>query len=152
MTLNDLQRAALVLFAVREAGSGASVEQMKAICYCIRNRVKAGWFPDWITTLENADETAGNLPGPKAMVDVNSRAFQMLLRDVDDIYFAPTGRADDETPGADEETLESALAKSKYWLFLGPGRFVSPWFEENIIHDPENHPSHANMGVMMFFE
>jgi hypothetical protein len=156
VTLNDLQRAALVLFAVREAGAGASVEQMKAICYCMRNRVKAGWHPDWLTAMEHAQETAGNLPGAPATIDVNDRAFQVLLHDIDDIYFSTAGNSKpmmEEGPGEQSgETMEEALKECKYWQFLGPGRPVNPWFTENIAGDHENHPCRAQMGLMMFFE
>jgi hypothetical protein len=152
MTLNDLQRAHLAVFAARQAGPGASLEEMKAICYCIRNRVSAGWYPDWISVIEYAHETAAHETTPFAL-DINSRPLQRLMRDVDDIYY---GRStmQDSYDGETEGNLESALCtdtfQCKYWCYLN--RPVLPWFAEKIAGDKTNHPMRSQMGLMMFFE
>ena len=145
MTMNDLQRAALVLFAAREAGEGASLEQMKAICYCMRNRVRAGWHDgSWLASIEHADEVAAH-DYMTMRLDPANRALQRLTHDIDDICYG-TGI---ETL-AGEGDLESSIGEQKFWMFLN--RPPSSWFVKHIVKDQKNHPSHAQMGLMMFFE
>jgi hypothetical protein len=151
MTQSDLNKAALAMAAARWAGEGASLEQMKAICYCIRNRVKAGWGDgNWLTVLEEAEDCMGNLPGPRVKLDPNGKAFSRLLRDIDEIYYG--GGRHDALAGSlpDEETIEEALKDAKYWFFLKEP--PSAWFVERIIHDPENHREAASLWTMLFFE
>lgn len=148
MTQKDVDRVMLVRYAAQEAGPRGSLEQMKAICYCLRNRVREGWG-EWMDVIETADETRGNVPNEATRIDSNSRAYQRLLHEIDDIYFGH--RSVSEGEGL---TLEDSLcAKERpcfYWLFLD--RPMTPWFKANIASDKENHPSNATMGLMMFFE
>lgn len=149
MTHNDSQKAMLVHFAVREVGPRGSLEEMKAVCYCIRNRVRAGWHDgEWMATLEFADEHAAHAGGERVRIDANYRPYQMLLQAVDDIYYAQDYRPEGERD-AIGETLESAVGTAKYWMFLN--RPVRDWFQENVIDDKENHRQRGNMGLMMFF-
>lgn len=149
MTLNDIQRAALALFAAREAGPSASLEQMKGICYVIRNRVRAGWFDgNWITVMEHADEASGNMPAERFYLDLQSRSLQRLFRDIDDIYYGG-GSGNSWTPEQAAD-LETAVGKQLYWMFID--RPHNPWFVERILRDPENHPNRAQAGTMMFYE
>ena len=165
MTLNDLQRAALALFAVRAAGQGGSLEQMKAIAYCIRNRVKAGWFDgQWVTVIEHAEESAANLSNGAHFLDLNNRALQRLVADIDDIYYG--GRGQDVSFGgrveqgkapmpaqrytAEGGDLEGSLGKSCYWCWINQP--FTPWFQTNILDDPDNHNCRVQMGLMAFFE
>lgn len=146
MTQKDVDRAMLVRYAVQEAGPRASLEQMKAICYCLRNRVREGWG-EWIDVIESADETRANEPLEPVRLDTASRAYQRLLHDVDDIYF---GHRSDYSEGM---TLEDSLCEQGtpyfYWLFLN--RPMSQWFKDNIASQKANHPSSATMGLMVFF-
>lgn len=149
MNISELQKAALALFAAREVGNRGSLEQMKAVCYCIRNRVKAGWHGEsrapWLTAIERAGEVAAHPPAVEA-VEPNNRSFQMLLRDIDDIFYSAA--PDGSEAGAD---LEGAIGNThKFWLFVN--RPQTEWFENHIAKDHKNHPSHANMGLMIFFE
>lgn len=147
MTQKDMDRVMLVRYAVREAGPDGSLEQMKAICYCLRNRVRAGWG-EWMDVIDSADESLGNEPIEPMRLDSASRAYQRLLHDVDDIYFGHSTGRDEGT------TLEDSLCEKErpcfYWLFLN--RPTRTWFRDNIASDKENHPSNATMGLMMFFE
>lgn len=147
MTQKDVDRVMLVRYAVQEAGPGGSLEQMKAICYCLRNRVRAGWG-EWMDVIERGDETRANEATEPTPIDTSNRAYQRLLHDVDDIYF---GHPSDLSEG---KTLEDTLCEKErpcfYWLFLN--RPMRPWFKENIAGDKENHPSNATMGLMMFYE
>jgi hypothetical protein len=160
VTPSDIQKGALALFAAREAGIGASLEQMKAICYCVRNRVREGWWDgQWLTVMEHAFEVAGNEPPPRFCLDLNARPLQRLIADIDDIYYS--GRAQkngfrhDEAPkaqrfAAEAFDLEDAIARSCYWCFMG--KPFTPWFKKNIIEMPDQHPCRPQMGLMLFFE
>lgn len=147
MTQKDVDRVMLVRYAVQEAGPKGSLEQMKAICYCLRNRVRAGWG-EWMDVIEAADGTLANEPSEPMRIDTNNRAYQRLLHDVDDIYF---GHRSDFSEGV---TLEDTLCEKErpnfYWMFLN--RPTQQWFKDTIASDKENHPSNATMGLMMFFE
>lgn len=158
MTLNDVQRAALVLFAARAAGRQGSLEQMKAIAYCIRNRVRAGWFDgQWLTVMENAEDAAGNAPSERVLLDPNNRSLQRLVADVDDIYYGGRDgqRATQSKPAAQRFApeggdLEDAIGKSCYWCKINEP--IRPWFKQHIIGQPEEHPNRATMGLMQFFD
>jgi hypothetical protein len=164
VTLNDIQRAELALFSARAAGAGASLEQMKAVAYCVRNRVKQGWHDgQWLTVMEHAEEAAANLPGPRVVLEPSNRALQRLIADVDDIYYG-SGRqgAGNREQGTGSRILtaqsfapyggglEEALEKSCYWAWVNQP-FTS-WFREHILDEPNGHPMRAQMGLMAFYE
>jgi hypothetical protein len=138
----------LVRYAVQAVGPRGSLEQMKAICYCLRNRVRAGWG-EWVEVIESAGESLGNEPFERVPLDTSSRAYQRLLYDVDDIYFSHGNMESSEGP-----TLEDSLCAKDhpcfYWMFLNRPMLQS--FKDNIASQPKNHPSNVTMGTMMFFE
>jgi hypothetical protein len=139
VTLDQLQRAQLVFFAHQEGIATGSLNVMKAICYVLRNRVKAGWHDaNWMEVIEHADEVAGNEPSAHHRVDIFSRQFQMLLQAVDDIYYSAS--SDDVS-----ELVKGAL----YFQFAD--RPIRPWFIEHIIRDPKNHPRTAQTGMLLLF-
>jgi hypothetical protein len=147
MTQKDVDRVMLVRYAALEAGQRGSLEQMKAICYCLRNRVRAGWG-EWMDVIETADEHRANEPNELVRIDHNGRAYQRLLHEVDDIYFGHSSNY------GDGRTLEDTLCEKErpcfYWMFLN--RPTRQWFKDTIASDKLNHPSNATMGLMMFFE
>jgi hypothetical protein len=148
MTINDIQRAYLAIFAAREAGPGASAEQMKAIACCIRNRVRQGWHDsDWIKVIEGAAEVRANLPGPAVQLDGQEKNFQRLIRDIDEIYFS---RRDWQPSGDPMPSMEEAIGRACYWAFINQP--FTTWFLDNVLHQPESHPQRANMGVMFFYD
>jgi hypothetical protein len=152
MTMSDFQRAQLVAFAVKEAGPKASLEQMKAICFCMRNRVRAGWHDgNWLRAIEEASESAAHDPDPVVVLNPDSRELQRLLREIDDIYFSNSdwGQSSDEGISM-EASLTEEKHEKKYWCFLQ--RPMRPWFKENILDDRENHKSRTQMGLMIFIE
>ena len=157
MTLNDINRAALALFAAREAGPEGSLEEMKAIALCIRNRVRAGWG-DWIDVMEHAQEYAANPERERFALDMNRRAVQRMIADVDDLYYGAqanvTGQGGKEPTAqrfATEATsTEEALEKCLYWADCK--REFTAWFKENILRNQQEHRTAAQMGIMMFFE
>ena len=150
MTLNDIQRAELACFAARAAGPDGCLEQMHAIAYCIRNRVRQGWHEgEWLQVLEHADEAAGNVAGPRVILDANNRSFQRLIQDVDEIYFSRRDYHKDPS-GEAMPALEEAIGNACYWAFINQP--FTKWFREAIIGDARNHPQKTNMGTMFFYE
>jgi hypothetical protein len=157
LTLHDVQKAALALFAARSAGREGNLDQMRAICYCIRSRVWAGWHDgNWLTVIEHAEDVAGNEPCERVLIDPNKRSFQRLVSEIDDIYFtrrvnaAPTyeSKTAQNLPAGTE--LSDALEKCCYWMFLG--QQIKPWFRANILNHPDEHRCRSQMGLMMFYE
>lgn len=151
MTLNEHQRGHLVTFAVREAGDRGSLEQMRAIALCIRNRVRAGWHDgSWMEVIEAADSCSAHEAG-QIRIDPNNRNYQRLLNDIDNIFFAQQRHELDGTGGG-SPTMEQAIVEHevKYWCFLN--RPMRDWFKEKIVQDPASHPNRVQMGLMMFFE
>lgn len=151
MTMSDFQRGQLAAFAAREAGPGASLEVMKGICYCIRNRVRAGWEDaSWLSVIENAHLHAAHESDKVMPLNPENRELQRLLREIDDIYFG--GRfANSPEEGMDlEGSLTEKDHEKKFWCFLN--RPVRPWFQEHILNDKENHRSRTQLGILMFIE
>lgn len=139
MNLANLERAQLVAFAYREARHTGSLDCMKAICYVLRNRLKAGWGNGtWLSLMESADQVAGNLKGNPCAMDAADRLLQFLARDIDDIYL---GTSDDDT----KRVVQQAL----YYQFitLQPNE----WFVENIVRDPQHHPRIGHVGPIALF-
>jgi hypothetical protein len=149
MTQKDVDRVLLALYAVQEVGERGNLDQMKAICYCLRNRVRTGWG-EWMEVIQAADNFGAHLTTGPAAIDPNNRIYQRLLRDVDDIYF---GHSDSPSAG-EGGSLESSLCDPQhpccYWCFVD--RPVDPEFARTIVRDPENHPHRATMGNIMFYE
>lgn len=143
MTLNDLQKAALILFAAREAGDTGSLQAMRGICYAIRNRVRTGWYDgNWLDVIENADESAGNLPWRDAdpvRLTVNDRGLQMLARDIDGIFYS----------GGDDE-VAAAIDNALYWQRID--KPIRQWFVDNIVRRPEDHGRRAQISSIVFFD
>lgn len=142
MTFNQFERALLVKFAHDEAVHTGSLASMKAVCYVIRNRVRAGWFDgSWTNNLQSAWEVAGNdrpFDGPPKL-DVQNRLFQLLLRDIDDIFFA-----------ASEDETQIVVGECLYYHFID--RPVREWFVERVIRETEAHPRRAHVGSIVLYE
>jgi len=152
VTHNDSQKALLVHFAVRDVGPRGSLEQMQVVCYCLRNRVRAGWG-EWMEVIEHADETAAHEDNKRVYLDASSRSYQMLLHAIDDLYYAQPPSAswngkkiDLDAQGA---TLESAVGTAKYWRFLN--RPLRQWFQQNIVDQKREHPERSTMGLMVMY-
>jgi hypothetical protein len=147
MTLNDLQRAALVLFAARETGAG-SLEQMKAVCHCIRNRVMAGWSEgNWLAVIEDAtEEIARGMNLTPARLSVNDRRIQALARDVDEIYYGQA--ADDIAKMCARQDKDHGPLLYWHWI----DRPVSPWMEQEIIRKPCEHAQRGIVGFLYLYE
>lgn len=140
MTFNQFERAMLVKFAYEEAVHTGSLACMKAVCYVIRNRVRAGWLDGtWTSAILRAAEVAGSGQISVPALDPQNRLFQLLLRDVDDIFFA-----------ASEDETQVVVAGCLYYHFID--RPVRDWFVERIIRAPEAHPRRAHIGTIALYE
>lgn len=141
MNIDTLQRAKLVLFAYEEARHTGSLDCMKAVMYVLRNRLKAGWGDGtWFCLINGARDVAGNERYVAPMIDPKDRLLQMLVREVDDIYLN-SGNGDDVT--------RVVVAEALYYQFID--QELRPWFVENIVREPKNHPRTGQIGSMMLF-
>jgi hypothetical protein len=152
LNLATFERAQVAAFAYREARLTGSLDCMKAVCYVLRNRVKAGWADSsWLGVLENAPQVMGNLAvvndGGPALVS-HDRLLQLLVRDIDDIYLAQDWGDDPVRRvvcGDEPKDARAAL----YYSFVD--RQPRPWFVENIVQKPVDHPQLGNVGPIMLF-
>jgi hypothetical protein len=128
------------MYGYHEAAHTGSLAAMKAVCYVIRNRVRAGWYDgDWLSVMEHAHEPAGNEPTTHAPIDINNRNFQALMRDVEDIYYAT---AEDDTT--------RAVGSSLYFQHID--RPPRQWFIDNIVRPSANHRRVTHIGSIVFFD
>lgn len=140
MTLEQFQRGQLAAYAFRQAGGTGSINCLKAICYVMANRVKAGWHGGgWLDAIRDAKDSEAHEDQP-CELSLRSPALQGLLRDIEEIY---GGTGDDET--------KRAVGKCLYWSVL-TRRDYRPWFVEKIIRDPENHPRRSQVGTIILYE
>ncbi len=152
MNFAAFERAQLAAFAYAEARFTGSLDCMKAVCYVVRNRVKAGWGDGtWLSVIEGAHLVAGNVPvhqDKRLPIASGDRLLQLLLRDVDDIYLGGGGH------GIDDDVARVVQGESKvgalYYSFVE--REPNPWFVTHIVREPENHPRIGQVGTMMLFE
>lgn len=130
----------LVKFAYEEGLHTGSLACMKAICYIIRNRVRAGWLDgSWTTVIQRAGDVAGNDPAVRPALDPQNRLFQLLLRDVDDIFFASS-----------EDETQQVVGECLFYHFID--RPAREWFVSNIIRETEAHPRRAHVGTIAMHE
>lgn len=152
MNLATFERAQLAAFAYREARYTGSIDCMKAICYVQRNRRVAGWGDgSWLSVLGMASHAQGNFrtnsEDREPFLEASDRLLQLIIRDVDDIYLGQD-RMDDATRlvvCGDNPPKTSAL----YYTFVD--QTPRPWFIENIVRQPVEHPRMGNVGPIMLF-
>lgn len=140
MNFAQFERAQVAKFAYREARSTGSIHCIKAVCYVLRNRVRAGWGDGtWLHVMENNVKVEGHLLDGWAELDAQDRLLQLIVRDIDDIY---QGIASDDTATVVQDAL--------YWHFID--KPVRPWFVQNILRDPQNHPRIGQVGPIALFK
>jgi hypothetical protein len=146
MNMAAFERAQVAAFAYRMGSYTGSLDCMKAICYVLRNRVKAGWGDgSWFSVMASHWDVAGNADQlfpelrSEGHMDPQDRLLQMLVRDIDDIYL-----------GASTDDTQIVVGGALYFQFIDqPG---TVWFTENIVHQPDHHKRIAQIGTMAFFE
>lgn len=126
---------------------------MRAVCFVVRNRRMAGWGDGtWLSILESAHHVAAKFnysigdqisDGKPALSQ--DRLLQLIVRDVDDIYLG-------QEP-FDDRVRQVVCADPKkpvlYYSFVNAT--PRPWFVENIVRQPGDHPQVGNIGPMMLF-
>jgi hypothetical protein len=140
MTLQQFERARLAQFAHEEAAHTGSLDAMRAICYIMRNRAKAGWYEGTIlSVIEAAHESAGNEGQyERVPIQAGDRNFQLLLHHIEDIYH-----------GTAQDPVRDTVGDCLYYTFAN--RTERGWFVDNVIRDAGNHPRRASFGLMFLF-
>jgi hypothetical protein len=137
MTTDTAVKAQLAFFAYAEANHTGSLDSMRAVCFIIRNRVRAGWAgADWNRVINHAPTHTAHdarISRPSFESDI----FRRLLLEIDEIYSG--GSADNLTEGG------------TYYCDV-TGRAIRPWFAENIVQQPANHPRVAQVGMIHIFK
>jgi hypothetical protein len=141
MNLSTFERAQLAGFAYKAARRTGSLDCMKAICYVLRNRLRAGWGNGtWLSIMDAHPDVEGNSQEwNEVSLDAQDRLLQLLVRDIDDIYM---GTSEDDTKGVVQDAL--------YFQFID--QQPSAWFVEHIVRDAVNHPRIAQVGPLAFFK
>jgi len=140
MNLATFERAQVAAFAYRRARYTGSLFCLRAVCYILRNRIKAGWGEmGWLSVMESHPAVEGNeRPDGVPMLDPQDRLLQLLIRDIDDIYL---GTSEDET--------KLVVADALYFQMIDqPPR---DWFVKNIVRQPQDHPRTGQIGPMALF-
>lgn len=144
MTLEQFLRAQLAAFALQEAGSTGSINCMKAVCYVMANRVRAGWG-DWIDVLEQARASGAHHFEMDDAISIRNPALNGLLISIDDMFY---GQGEDET----RNIVSPAGARPCLFWQNVLNRNVQPWFIENVIRRPDDHPRRAQVGTIILYE
>lgn len=138
MTNEQFIKAQYALLAWREGHRYGGLDNMLAVAYVVRNRVKAGWHGgDWLEVMSNHQNFAAeeNPQFAQALPDVRETNCRFLLQRIDDIF---NGMAVDKMT---DEALYYAELHS----------ITRPWFTINILKKREEHPLVAQVGPVAFF-
>ena len=136
MTTDTAVKAQLAFFAFSEANHTGSLDAMRAVCFIIRNRVRAGWSGgDWNRVLNFASRHAAHELDHRPP-SLESDIFRRLLMEIDEIYLGT--RVDDLTE------------KGLYYCDL-TGKPIRDWFAENIVRNQGHHPRVAQVGMFNIF-
>lgn len=131
----------------REEGNNG----MMAVAFAIRNRVRAGWYGgNWIEVLSNLDKSSSRLEPPTTMIP-DTRPFHIMqfMQIIDNIF---SGAQEDNITimqGGEAKALGFKVPVAMYWARLD--QITNPWFLENIVRKPEQHPRIAQVGQTFFF-
>ncbi len=126
-----------------EGGSG-----MRAVCFAIRNRVRAGFYGgDWSQILSHHQEWSATLEPPTTEIpDPREPAFRALLQDVTGIF---SGSLEDNITIMPGSALAVAPPVALYYGFLN--QISNPWFLEEISRKFDSHKRVAQVGALTFF-
>jgi hypothetical protein len=138
MTTDTFVKAQLAMFAYMEANHTGSLDSMLAVCFIIRNRVRAGWAGgDWNRVINFAPRHAAYDMRPEEGPSLESEIFRRLLLQVDEIY---------------QGTMQDNMTeKGLYYCDALGGRPLRDWFAQNIVRQPANHPRVAQVGMLYLF-
>lgn len=140
MNFQTFERAQVAAFAYHQARRTGSLDCMRAICYVLRNRMKAGWGEGtWLSVMATHSHVEGNERIDQVQLQPQDRLLQLLVRDVDDIYL-----------GSSEDDTKIVVKDALYYQFIDLP--VRMWFVENIVRRPEDHPRIAQVGPIAFYK
>jgi hypothetical protein len=162
MNFATFERALVASFAYREARRTGALDCMRAVCYILRNRVRSSWGDGtWLSVIAQSHLTSANFEPfvmgevsangtgePKSMINgfkSDDRLLQMIVRDVDDIYIGQDHFDDRVRQVVCDDPKKPVL----YYSFVD--REPRPWFVENIIRQPKEHPHVGQIGAMMLY-
>ena len=170
MNFAAFERAQAAAFAYREGRHTGSLACLRAILFILRNRVKSGWGGgSWLAVVEAAGETSGHLAiepsgdfqSPDHPIAQSSdRLLLMIVRDVDDIYLGQESFDDPVRQvvcGTDHPMAGRTGRAGAFWVnrwnpvlyYSFVDRPARPWFVENIIRKPQEHPQVGQVGGKM---
>lgn len=136
-------------------GAAEGLSGMLAICFVLRNRVRAGWYNgDWVSVLSHhQDYAAADKVYSLELPDPRNYAFGLLLQEVDGIFAG--SREDDVTQPANKTWLIKAQDQPDRPIALYYARLDDPnikeSFLETITRNHDNHKMVAQVGLLHFF-
>lgn len=130
-------------------GRTEGIAGMKAVCFCIRSRVRAGLYGgDWAAVLSHHQEWSSTLEAPgQDIPDPREPAFRALLQDVTGIF---TGQLEDNITV--KEGGSGLAVKPPVALYYAKlDQITNPTFLENISRNTSQHRIIANVGALHFW-
>lgn len=141
MTTDNFLKAELALFVWQNAHEYGGIDNMLALAFVLRNRVKQGWNGgDWSQVIAEAPSKAGDATIKGGYPDVRDTVVRMLLSRIDGVF------NDSER---DVYTVDHEGRGALYYTDLA--NTTNPWFKANILQKLENHPIVAKVGPVSFF-
>lgn len=143
MVAESLEKAALFLFAWREAGH-LGENAMMGVAFCVFNRVRAYWDNgDWLKVIEHANQQSYTLkPQRLDYPDLRDPIVRRFLARIDSIYDGTTPDTYASVLPMDGSSPDGLkwgdIRRGKYWATTDG--IDNPWFLEKIRRDPSNHP------------
>jgi hypothetical protein len=150
VTGSEFLTAQLALKAWQD-GRGEGIAGLKLVAFCIRNRVRAGFYGgDWDKVLSHHQEWSSTLELPdQNLPDPREPAFRAFLQEVDGIF---SGRVEDNVtikPGGAVQQLSAAPPVALYYARLDS--ITNPWFLQNISQNVEQHRIIGNVGSLHYW-
>lgn len=135
MTLEAYIRAQMARFAIEEAARHGGINNMLAILHVIRNRVMAGWG-DWAEVVASAPNRRGTIYPPGDPPQLKANNIRIVLNRVDEIY-TRTDLVD---------LTGNAL------FYMDSNLKPLPWFERDVLGQPDDHQRCCHIGPVWFFK
>lgn len=140
MTVQDFIKGQLAWLAWMEAHHLGGVQNMIAVAFVVKNRVRAGWHGgDWAAVMNAHYQYSANpqvaLIELHSLPDCRDRDFIALLQNIDGIL-----------SGSLQDTY---TAGGLYYCELN--NVTRDWFKENVLAHPEQHPRVATVATVTFF-
>lgn len=129
---------------------------MRACCFVLRNRQRAGWYGgDWVQLLSHHNEYAAvNMPPLFDLPDPNQSAFRLLLQTIDGIF---SGTAEDDVTRPNQALMGPLVSfgqpASPVALYYGnlSDPNIREWFLESISRNTDKHQLIASIQPLSFF-